>query len=116
MKTEIGQMNKRIVFRSVFKIADDSAGKLPAINDWFTSWAQVKKISGQRAFDSGFDGLIDNYDVWIRYRLEVDDITKDTRVTWNGKDHGIKTFERIDNNGDVQTTGNIFHFVMTTVN
>lgn len=109
----IGQMNKWVTFRQPTLTADTSAGKTAVYDDWFETWASVRKISGHRAFDSGFDGLIDNYDVWVRYRIEMDEVAKNTRVSWNGKDFGIRTMERIDNNGNVQVNGNIYHFVMT---
>lgn len=92
----IGQMNKRIVFRNVVKTADTSGGKTPVYSTWFTTWGHVEKIRGDRAFDHGFDGLKNNYTIHCFYRSSMSALTKDTRITYNGKDFGINTYELVD--------------------
>lgn len=92
----IGQMNKRISFYQITKTDDTSGGKTGADAAWFTTWAFVRKMNGKRAFDHGFDGLQNNYDMYCRYRSSMSALTKDTRITYDGKDFGIRTYELVD--------------------
>lgn len=108
----IGQMNKRIRLKQPVTVRETSAGSVSTYPDYYETWAALRKISGSRAFDSGLDGLVDNFDAWIRYNSDTD-VSKYTKVSWDGKDFGIKSKERIDNNGNVQLAGNIYHFIMT---
>lgn len=92
----IGSMNKRVTFRNPVVSADTSAGREAAYSDWFTTWAAVKKLKGDRAFDHGFDGLKNNYEIVCFYRSSMSALTKATRITYNGKDCGLKTYELIN--------------------
>jgi SPP1 family predicted phage head-tail adaptor len=93
---EIGKMDKRITFRNPTVTDDTSAGSIATYSDWFTTWAYVEKIRGDRSFDYGFDGLKNNYKFYCFYRSSMSALSKATRITYNGKDYGLLTWELID--------------------
>lgn len=103
----IGQMDKRITLRQPTKTDDTSGGKTAAYADWFTTQAQVIKMNTKRALDYGFDAVNETFDVYIYWRSSMSALTKDTRITWEGKDFGLTPGERLDSNK------NIYHFTMT---
>lgn len=92
----IGKRDKRISFYQITKSDDTSGGKTGVDAAWFTTWAHVRKMSGKRAFDHGFNGLVNNYDMYCLYRSSLSALTKDTRISYDGRDFGIKNYELVD--------------------
>ena len=93
---EIGMMDKSITFRNPTVTDDTSAGSVATYSDWFSTKAYVKKISGDRSFDFGFDGLKNNYEIYCFYRSSMSILSKATRITYNSKDFGLLTWELVD--------------------
>lgn len=93
---ETGKRNKRIEFRNPTVTPDTSAGATAAYTTWFTSWAYVEKLRGDRSFDFGLDGLKNNYKMVCLYRSSMSALSKSTRILYNGKDFGLITYKLID--------------------
>lgn len=93
----IGQMKHVLKWEKPIKDPDNTGGQDEQYEDWFTGRGYLKKISGVRKFQSGYDESVNVYDGWAvwRHALEAE-ISKDVRIVFDNRSFSIQHFDLVD--------------------
>jgi SPP1 family predicted phage head-tail adaptor len=110
MMPTIGQMRWTVQFDKATKTSDGSGGQNESYAQFYITKAYLKKLSGFRTFQSGYDTTVNRYEMWCKWRhaLEVD-VNKDMRVIFDNRFFSITHYDLVDENRSV------YHFELTEV-
>lgn len=93
----IGQMIHTLTFDKPTKSSDDTGGQNEVYENWFTCRGHMRKMSGARAFNSGYDETVNVYVCYLPWRNAIEtEISKDVRVTFESRPFSIEHFNRVD--------------------
>jgi SPP1 family predicted phage head-tail adaptor len=88
----IGKFKQLITFKNPTKVSDGAGGHTETYAAYASNiWANVEDEGGARDFSQGQDTIINKKKMSILYNQDVvDDLTKDTRIEYNGQEYAIE--------------------------
>jgi len=110
MTPTAGQMNMKITFNIPVKVSDLTGGQDEAYDDFYTTRGYLKKISGTRSFQSGYDQSVNRYEMWTWWRHVLEsNISKDMRVIYDNREFSVDHYDLIEEQR------RMYHFELTEV-
>lgn len=83
-------------FENQIKVGNASAGQEETPAPFVNLRGLFTKTSGHRGLDSGYDALVNEYEVYCYWRSQIESfINKDTRIIYDNKEFTIISYERI---------------------
>lgn len=95
----ISAMRQALQFDQPAKSSDETGGQEETYTNWFTCRGSMRKVSGYRAFQSGYDASVNVYECYIPWRHEVEtNLSKDVIVNFEGRQFAIEHFHLVEEN------------------
>lgn len=90
-------MRDVLQFDRPVKSSDGTGGQEEAYSNWFTCRGFMRRMSGVRAFQSGYDESVNVYTCHIPWRHEIEtNMSKDVVVNFEGRSFSVETFHNVD--------------------
>ena len=93
---DIGLLKETVIFKFNYPAAL-GAGYTDTYFELLTTRGYLKKLKGQRSFETGEVVNKQTYELWIRYQAYLETYLRDdVKIVINGREYTIETYEKID--------------------
>jgi hypothetical protein len=104
----IGEMRQVFSIELFDKNSDLTGGQEETPAPFYTTRGKLKIKRSYSKFETGYDGNVKEYDLWVPWRHELEaNISKDSRVIFENRSMRVETFDMVNDERK------IFHMELT---